>query len=456
MVLRKRIIFLMLFKSFGLIFNFKYVYLGCYAHQHNRDLKWFAFGSASITINFCVNVCFENNYKYAGLQSSFECFCGNKYGTYGISNNCNMECNGNQSQICGGSWSNSVYKISLVELKCDKRIIKINETIECTIDSKENDSILEILINFTNQIQKLRISPENPLIKFNYSYSSKGFYEVQISDSENFILDSISISVVTFDFVKCPNQVFLNETFEIEIETFGIKEPIYLKYFYDQQSIEIIEISTKINLSYSTEGNHSLELRSKSGLFQTNRSVEVIKPIQFSNQPMTLDFENLEHFLYLFKENIDIFDCLNNCSNNGKCVFASKNNYKCVCSENYFGPQCNINTNPCSSKKCLNKGKCVLVNESNEFKCECDKNYEGKYCEILKDFCENRTCSNHGVCFFNMTSQVAECKCFNLYYGINCEIEFEALKALKNVIKTSSIIAITNKAKFEDKQLKKK
>ena len=37
------------------------------------------------------------------------CLCGNSYGSYGSSSNCNMPCSGNTSEICGGVMTNSIY-----------------------------------------------------------------------------------------------------------------------------------------------------------------------------------------------------------------------------------------------------------------------------------------------------------------------------------------------------------
>ena len=51
-------------------------------------------------------------YKYAGLQYSEECYCGNSgYDRYGVGDGCNQTCSGNSDQICGGAFRNSVYLI---------------------------------------------------------------------------------------------------------------------------------------------------------------------------------------------------------------------------------------------------------------------------------------------------------------------------------------------------------
>jgi hypothetical protein len=45
-------------------------------------------------------------------QYSTQCFCGNSYGSYGSSSNCNMSCSGDADSdfVCGGTWANSVYQ----------------------------------------------------------------------------------------------------------------------------------------------------------------------------------------------------------------------------------------------------------------------------------------------------------------------------------------------------------
>ena len=54
-----------------------------------------------------------NFYNYFSSQ----CFCGNSYGLYGLATNCNMACNGNSNEICGGNWANSVYLTACNESK---------------------------------------------------------------------------------------------------------------------------------------------------------------------------------------------------------------------------------------------------------------------------------------------------------------------------------------------------
>ena len=60
-----------------------------------------------------------SGYKYAGLQASTWCTCGNLYGKHGRAANseCNMGCSAAPGVKCGGIWRNSIYEISLPQQK---------------------------------------------------------------------------------------------------------------------------------------------------------------------------------------------------------------------------------------------------------------------------------------------------------------------------------------------------
>jgi len=86
-------------------------YLGCFKDQKNRDISGFSFKSPKMTKKLCMDTCRQKGFKYAGLQYSQHCFCGNSYGKLGKSDNCKMPCSGNKGEICGGGWANSVYQV---------------------------------------------------------------------------------------------------------------------------------------------------------------------------------------------------------------------------------------------------------------------------------------------------------------------------------------------------------
>lgn len=45
-------------------------------------------------------------YLFAGTQYGIECYCGNSYGRYGQSTLCDLPCEGNPFQTCGGHAAN--------------------------------------------------------------------------------------------------------------------------------------------------------------------------------------------------------------------------------------------------------------------------------------------------------------------------------------------------------------
>ena len=92
-------------------------YIGCYTDDGDaggawgRDLDKFFYNSDNMTIDGCIQDCRALGYKYAGLQSQNQCFCGNSYGKYGAAEGrCTKRCAGNQETICGGTWANSIYE----------------------------------------------------------------------------------------------------------------------------------------------------------------------------------------------------------------------------------------------------------------------------------------------------------------------------------------------------------
>ncbi len=91
-----------------------YSYVGCYQDQpgsSGHDLFGFFHSDSQLTTEKCVSLCREKGFQYAGTQYSKWCFCGNSYGRFGQAKNCNTRCAGNDAQVCGGEWANSVYSV---------------------------------------------------------------------------------------------------------------------------------------------------------------------------------------------------------------------------------------------------------------------------------------------------------------------------------------------------------
>lgn len=88
------------------------LFIGCFKDKNQRDIDGLYFDNVLINSpSKCIELCRTYNFKYAGVQNEYQCFCGDHYNLYGPSDNCNHICPGDQSEICGGSWSNSIYEI---------------------------------------------------------------------------------------------------------------------------------------------------------------------------------------------------------------------------------------------------------------------------------------------------------------------------------------------------------
>ncbi len=90
-------------------------YVGCFRDGGDpygtagRDMSGLKWGSDNMTGEACVAYCREHGYAYAATQYSDQCFCDNDFGSMGPADNCNMPCSGSPTEICGGSWANTVY-----------------------------------------------------------------------------------------------------------------------------------------------------------------------------------------------------------------------------------------------------------------------------------------------------------------------------------------------------------
>ncbi|KLU87640.1 hypothetical protein MAPG_06635, partial [Magnaporthiopsis poae ATCC 64411] len=101
----------------------KFRYSGCY--NETTDLPGTARERAldgshrvapgSMTVQACIDFCgggADKPYKYAGLEFSRECWCGNSLSplaTKFADSECNTACDGDAKIICGGSMKLSVY-----------------------------------------------------------------------------------------------------------------------------------------------------------------------------------------------------------------------------------------------------------------------------------------------------------------------------------------------------------
>ena len=93
--------------------NTKYKYKGCirdsqYCTERTLNVTCDSFLN-DLTIDKCLDFC--KGHKWAGMESSNQCFCGEDFDDIGLNiaeENCGGSCSGNISQICGGSFSISM------------------------------------------------------------------------------------------------------------------------------------------------------------------------------------------------------------------------------------------------------------------------------------------------------------------------------------------------------------
>jgi len=94
--------------------------VGCYPENRKadpsgtsgRDLDGAAFKDPAMTAKQCQRLCADQGFSYAGLQDGSWCFCGNSYGRYKTgAATCTTKCAGDEKQICGGKWANSVWEL---------------------------------------------------------------------------------------------------------------------------------------------------------------------------------------------------------------------------------------------------------------------------------------------------------------------------------------------------------
>ena len=94
------------------------VFLGCFRDQgtvgtaNGRDLNGFLLADRTgMTQALCNRTCADRGFSFAGTQAGYQCFCGNRYGSFGSATNCTTSCTGDATKRCGGSWANSVFDV---------------------------------------------------------------------------------------------------------------------------------------------------------------------------------------------------------------------------------------------------------------------------------------------------------------------------------------------------------
>ncbi|EFJ50832.1 hypothetical protein VOLCADRAFT_88158 [Volvox carteri f. nagariensis] len=94
------------------------VYLGCYNDRKLNSSRllpvFLAYNKQFVTPLRCASLARAAGLKLYGVQFRGQCYGGNDLvlaTSLGTSAACTMNCTGDNSQICGGPWSNSLYSL---------------------------------------------------------------------------------------------------------------------------------------------------------------------------------------------------------------------------------------------------------------------------------------------------------------------------------------------------------
>ncbi|KAL7277999.1 hypothetical protein ACG7TL_007952 [Trametes sanguinea] len=94
----------------------QWVSLGCYNDSVNaRVLAVGVNVDGPFTVEGCTTACFNNNFPLAGMEFAGQCFCDTEFENGGAPTplgDCNMACNGNSSEFCGGPNRLNVYNFT--------------------------------------------------------------------------------------------------------------------------------------------------------------------------------------------------------------------------------------------------------------------------------------------------------------------------------------------------------
>ncbi|CAM9988588.1 unnamed protein product, partial [Phaeothamnion confervicola] len=89
--------------------------MGCYGDAAERDLAgaMVKMPAESASMEMCSAFCSALGFGFFGLQYGDECYCDDKYGSYGEVSDaeCSFPCTGDVTATCGGDWANSVFKV---------------------------------------------------------------------------------------------------------------------------------------------------------------------------------------------------------------------------------------------------------------------------------------------------------------------------------------------------------
>jgi WSC domain len=106
-------------------------YAGCFSDDlNNRALTGVTFaniGNHEVTNTKCINYCGAKGFSIAGTEFGGQCFCGNELSSTSSKldeSSCNMPCEGDGTQTCGGDLALSVFKAGGMKKRLSRHLAR--------------------------------------------------------------------------------------------------------------------------------------------------------------------------------------------------------------------------------------------------------------------------------------------------------------------------------------------
>jgi hypothetical protein len=187
------------------------------------------------------------------------------------------------------------------------------------------------------------------------------------------IADALRISILLMNRNKSIDHVIVTQH-----ASFTGKHRLYLNYPQSLYS-DLRELSN----------NYRVEFR----LYAINSSlVQLLSmkqyPIKFSFLPafrlaIVLHYEGNP----VISEDQDELKSPNPCASESHWLHLDSQHIACICASHQYGPTCHLENKPCQLDFCQNEGTCISYTTDihiNEFRCSCSENHFGKQCQYTK------------------------------------------------------------------------
>ena len=107
-------------------------YAGCYTDNLNprslgtTGILFAGLGVGEVTSSACIAYCAANGYNIAGTEFGSQCFCDNALTNSEVApaSVCDMPCQGNATEVCGGAAALSVFATTGTQLVVSKRVVR--------------------------------------------------------------------------------------------------------------------------------------------------------------------------------------------------------------------------------------------------------------------------------------------------------------------------------------------